>query len=88
MQQPQISWPPPDEAIERGYQLGRVFRLQHKKTWKDEPYTRIGFWTGSFEGIGYVDTPKLFCNTVCGYRFGMAAWVAGYRMKRLAEKDA
>ena len=88
MRQPTISWPPSQEAMEQGYQPGRVFRLQHKASWKDEPYTRISFWTGLYEGIGYSDTPKLFCNNFCGSRFGMAAWAAGYRMKRLLDNEA
>jgi hypothetical protein len=87
MPTPQPSWPSPQDALERGYRPARVFRLHHRTTWKDEPSTKIGFWTGEYEGIGYIDTPRLFCTTVCGYRFGMAAWAAGYRMKRLTEEQ-
>jgi hypothetical protein len=85
MATPQPSWPLPQDAIERGYRPDRVFRLRHRTTWKNEPSTKIGFWTGRYEGIGYIDMPKLFCNNFCGSRFGMAAWVVGYRMKRLIE---
>ena len=87
MPTPRPSWPSPRDAIERGYQPGHVFRLCHRTTWKDEPSTKFGFWTGLYEGIGYVDTPRLFCNNFCGSRFGMAAWVAGYRMKWLTENE-
>jgi hypothetical protein len=47
----------------------------------------VGFWTGLYEGIGYLNTPRLFCSNFCGSRFGVAAWVAGYRMKRLTENE-
>jgi hypothetical protein len=87
MPTPRHSWPLPQDAIERGYRLDRVFRLPHRTTWGDQPSTKIGFWTGQYEGIGYSDTPRLFCNSFCGFRFGMAAWVAGSRMKRLIENE-
>jgi hypothetical protein len=77
MPMPRPSWPSPQDAAQRGYRPSHVFRLRHRTTWNDEPSTKIGFWTGKYEGIGYVDTPKLFCNNFCGSRFGMAAWAAG-----------
>ncbi len=87
MPTPQPSWPLPQDAIERGYRPDLVFRMRHRTTWKDEPSTKIGFWTGLYEGIGYSDTPRLFCNNFCGSRFGMAAWVAGFRMKKFLDNE-
>ena len=42
-----------------------------------EPVSAIHFWTGTYHGYGYTDTPKLFCNNDCGRLFGLAAWRAG-----------
>jgi hypothetical protein len=81
MPQPKPTYPSTNDAIRFGYQAAFVFRMQHKRTFKEEPYTRISFWTGKFGGYGYTDTPKLFCNNDCGRLFGLAAWRAGYRMK-------
>jgi hypothetical protein len=60
-----------------------VFRLRHRTTiWvPDQVCTVLHFWTGKYDGYGYTDTPKLFCNNDCGRLFGLAAWRAGYRMK-------
>ena len=79
--QPRPTYPSTQEAIARGYQTAPVFRMQQKADWKNEPYTKLHFWTGKFAGCGYTDTPKVFCNNDCGRLFGLAAWRAGYRMK-------
>ena len=34
--QPKPSYPSTEDAVQRGYQPDRVFRLTHKSTWKDE----------------------------------------------------
>jgi hypothetical protein len=81
MPQPKPSYPSTEDAVQRGYQSDRAFRQTHKATWKDEPCTILHFWTGRYDGYGYTDTPKLFCNNECGRLFGLAAWRAGYRMK-------
>lgn len=81
MAQPNPTWPPISIAVERGYLPERVFQIRHKTNHKTEPFTAIHFWTGKYDGYGYTDTPKLFCNNNCGHKFGLAAWHAGYRMK-------
>ena len=80
MVQPRPTYPSTEDAIKRGYRPEFVFRMTRRANWKDEPYTKLHFWTGKFDGHGYTDTPKLFCNNDCGRLFGLAAWRAGYRM--------
>ena len=81
MQQPKLSYPPTNIAVDRGYQPERVFRMTLKVDYTKTPYTRLHFWTGKDQVYGYTDTPKLFCKNDCGRLFGLAAWRAGYRMK-------
>jgi hypothetical protein len=82
MAQPRPSYPPTKIAVERGYRPERVFPMTCKVDYTKTPYTKLHFWTGKDQGYGYTDTPKLFCNNDCGRLFGLAAWRAGYRMKR------
>jgi hypothetical protein len=81
MPQPDLRYPSTEDAVKRGYRPEFVFRLTHMADWKNEPFTKLHFWTGKYDGYGYTDTPKLFCNNECGRLFGLAAWRAGYRMK-------
>jgi hypothetical protein len=55
--------------------------MTYRKTYILKAYTKIHFWTGKFDGYGFDDTPKLFCNNECGRLFGLYAWRAGYRTK-------
>jgi hypothetical protein len=79
--QPEPHYPSVEEAIKWGYDPDRVFRMSRKTNFREEPYTMIHFWTGTYDAWGHQDARWLFCCMECGLGFGLAAWRAGYRMK-------
>jgi hypothetical protein len=79
--QPQPHYPSVEEAIKWGYDPTRVFRMTRKTDFRDELYTMIHFWDGTYDAWGHVDARWLFCCMNCGLKFGLASWRAGYRMK-------
>jgi hypothetical protein len=82
--QPKPSWPPVEEAVRRGYQKDRVFRLRHKNFLNSQQFTELAFWTGGYQGRGWSNGHGvLFCNTECATLFAVAAYRAGLRINHV-----
>jgi hypothetical protein len=79
--QPEPHYPSVEEAIKWGYEPDGVFRMTRKTNFREERYTMIHFWTGTYDAWGHQEARWLFCCMNCGLLFGLAAYQAGYRMK-------
>jgi hypothetical protein len=76
-------YPQTSDAINAGYDASRVFRIEHRLSWNEEPSSKLSFWCGTYDGYGWRGDgmPPLFCSQPCGVHFGVACWNAGMRMK-------
>jgi hypothetical protein len=72
------------EAVNAGYDASRVFRIEHRLSWNEEPSTKLSFWCGTYDGFGWRGNgmAPLFCSQPCGVHFGVACWHAGMRIKQ------
>ena len=83
LDQGQMPYPEAEEAIQRGYEPARVYRIEHRVLYGDDLRTRLRFWLGTYDGYGWggEGKPPLFRSQPCGVHFGVACWHAGMRMK-------
>ena len=81
-EQGQHPYPQASDAINGGYDASRVFRIEHRLSWNEEPSSKLSFWCGTYDGYGWRGDgmPPLFCSQGCGLSFGVACWHTGMRI--------